>query len=178
MAWLLLCFGLLAGLAALMLRAEWAQPSSEPVAVYSAHHLSSPLTRSSSRHSAPAVSWAFHATNSSSAGWRSSARSGESAARPTFARTNGPFYGDLNQKGELERAVRLVQWRGEIILLHGDAGRFRMLVNLVANLNDLGIFHILLLGFSNSICSVLRLAEAHASSLTSADTTHDMQAPL
>ena len=76
--------------------------------------------------------------------------------KTALARTNGPFYGDLHEPGELARAVRLVSRRREIVLLHGDGGRLRMLVNLVANLNELDIFHILLLGFSEAICSRLR----------------------
>ena len=79
-----------------------------------------------------------------------------SAHSDLYARTNGPYYGDLHRDGELQRAIKLVSRGGEIVLLHGDAGRLRMLVNLVANLNELHIFHILLLGFSDSICNVLR----------------------
>ena len=54
------------------------------------------------------------------------------------ARTLGPYYGDLEGPGELERAVRLVSSEGELVLLHGNEFRLRMLVNLVAELNSHG----------------------------------------
>ena len=76
------------------------------------------------------------------------------------ARTLGPYYGDLEDKGELERAVRLTAASGELVLLHGNENRLRMLINLVAELNSHGIFHALLLGFSQSLCAVLRVRGA------------------
>lgn len=83
------------------------------------------------------------------------------------ARTLGPYYGDLEEPGELDRAVRLVSSKREIVLIHGDRNRLRMLVNLVANLNEHDIYHVLLLGFSASICDHLRKREvigcAHSS---------------
>ena len=54
------------------------------------------------------------------------------------ARTLGPYYGDLEGPDELERAVRLVSSEGELVLLHGNEFRLRMLVNLVAELNSHG----------------------------------------
>ena len=85
------------------------------------------------------------------------------------ASTRGPYYGDLARPGELQRAVDAVSLNGELVLLHGDFHRLRMLVNLIANLNDLGIYHILLLGFNKETCSVLahrhRISCAHSSFL-------------
>jgi hypothetical protein len=51
--------------------------------------------------------------------------------------------------------VRTVSVGGEIVLLHGDFHRLRMLVNLIANLNEHGIDHILLLGFNQETCTQL-----------------------
>ena len=87
------------------------------------------------------------------------------------ARTQGgPYYGDLEAPGELERMIDTVALeRREIVLLHGDAHRLRMLVNLIAELNALGIFHILLLGFNEATCQQLavrhRIGCAHSSYL-------------
>ena len=85
------------------------------------------------------------------------------------ARTHGPYYGDLEAAGELEKAIEVVSRRGELVLLHGDHLRLRMLVNLIAELNSHAIFHILLLGFSEDTCDRLRARKrigcAHSSFL-------------
>ena len=73
------------------------------------------------------------------------------------ARTLGPYYGDLEGPGELERAVRLVSAAGELVLLHGNEFRLRMLVNLVAELNSHGLYNALLLGFTSALCDGLRV---------------------
>ena len=73
------------------------------------------------------------------------------------ARTLGPYYGDLEGPGELERAVRLVSAGGELVLLHGNEFRLRMLVNLVAELNSHGLYNALLLGFTSALCDGLRV---------------------
>ena len=87
----------------------------------------------------------------------------------TPARTRGPYYGDIDAPGEFERCVRTVSHDGEIVVLHGDAKRLRMLVNLIANLNEVGIYHILLLGFNEETCVQLakrgRIGCAHSSYL-------------
>ena len=76
------------------------------------------------------------------------------------ARTLGPYYGDLEGPGELERAVRLVSSDGELVLLHGNEFRLRMLVNLVAELNSHGLYNALLLGFTSALCDGLRVRGA------------------
>ena len=53
-------------------------------------------------------------------------------ATERHARTHGPFYGDLERAGEFERCVRTVSRGGELVLLHGDGNRLRMVVNLIA----------------------------------------------
>lgn len=73
------------------------------------------------------------------------------------ARTLGPYYGDLEGPGELERAVRLVSAGGDLVLLHGNEFRLRMLVNLVAELNSHGLYNALLLGFTSALCDGLRV---------------------
>ena len=93
------------------------------------------------------------------------------------ARTRGPYYGDVEQPGELERMVRLVSLNGELVLLHGDENRLRMIVNLVAQLNGHGIDHTLLLGFTPGVCQLLerrrRIACAHSSFMTDASPRAD-----
>ena len=89
---------------------------------------------------------------------------------PWEARTLGPYYGDLEAPGEFERMIRTAALHSrEIIVLHGDAHRLRMLVNLIAELNALGIFHILLLGFNEPTCRQMairgRIGCAHSSYL-------------
>lgn len=85
------------------------------------------------------------------------------------AHTRGPYYGDLEQHGELARMIRTVSRSGEIVLLHGDSHRLRMLVNLIAELNALSIDHILLLGFNEATCVQMavrrRIGCAHSSYL-------------
>ena len=65
--------------------------------------------------------------------------------------------------------VRTVSVGGEIVLLHGDFHRLRMLVNLIANLNAHSIYHILLLGFNQETCTQFgrrkRIGCAHSSYL-------------
>ena len=89
------------------------------------------------------------------------------------ARTHGPFYGDLEGDGEFERSVRMVSRHGELVLLHGDSHRLRMVVNLVANLNEHRIYHILMLGFNEETCVRLavrrRIGCAHSSYLWDLD---------
>ena len=63
--------------------------------------------------------------------------------RDTDARTRGPYYGDLEARGEFRRMIRTVAVGGEIVLLHGDFHRLRMLVNLIANLNDVDILSLI-----------------------------------
>ena len=93
------------------------------------------------------------------------------------ARTRGPYYGDVEQPGELERMVRLVSSGGELVLLHGDEHRLRMIVNLVAQLNAHGIDHTLLLGFTPGVCALLErrgaIACAHSSFMTDASARAD-----
>ena len=58
----------------------------------------------------------------------------------------GLYHGDLEGPGELERAVGLVarpadtvsRGRSELVLVHADHRRLRLLVNLVAQLGKLG----------------------------------------
>lgn len=111
---------------------------------------------------AHATSEAAAASATSNAAAHAAARRSSTGADPLAngARTLGPYYGDLEGKGELERAVRLTAASGELVLLHGNENRLRMLVNLVAELNSHGIFHALLLGFSHSLCEVLRVRGA------------------
>lgn len=88
-------------------------------------------------------------------------------------RTRGPYYGDLEGDGEFLRMVSAVSRAGEIVLLHGDHRRARMLINLVAGLNAHGIEHILLLAFAAPLCATLRrrgrVGCATSSYLTTAD---------
>ena len=51
--------------------------------------------------------------------------------------------------------INTVSVGGEIVLLHGDIHRLRMLVNLIANLNAHAIDNILLLGFNEATCTQL-----------------------
>ena len=86
------------------------------------------------------------------------ARSGSSQPekiRGTDAHTRGPYYGDLEAPGEFRRMINTVSVGGEIVLLHGDFHRLRMLVNLIANLNAHAIDNILLLGFNEATCTQL-----------------------
>ena len=46
--------------------------------------------------------------------------------------------------------MRLVSAGGELVLLHGNEFRLRMLVNLVAELNSHGLYNALLLGFTSA----------------------------
>ena len=46
---------------------------------------------------------------------------------------------------------------GELVLLHGNEFRLRMLVNLVAELNSHGLYNALLLGFTSALCDGLRV---------------------
>lgn len=83
------------------------------------------------------------------------------SALPTqlLARTAGPYYGDLDASpGSLAAAVNMVAGPtgSELILLHADHRRLRLLVNLIAQLNGHGIDHILVVGFSATTCTVLR----------------------
>ena len=92
-----------------------------------------------------------------------------SPPRGADAWTRGPYYGDLESPGEFDRMVRTVSVGGEIVLLHGDFHRLRMLVNLIANLNAHSIYHILLLGFNQETCTQFgrrkRIGCAHSSYL-------------
>ena len=53
--------------------------------------------------------------------------------------------------------ARQVSSGGELVLLHGNELRLRMLVNLVAELNSHGLFNALLLGFTAALCDGLRV---------------------
>ncbi len=90
----------------------------------------------------------------------------------------GLYHGDLEGPGELERAVGLVarpadtvsRGRSELVLVHADHRRLRLLVNLVAQLGKLGLHNTLALGFSQTLCDVLNRTEpplscAHSSYL-------------
>ena len=77
-------------------------------------------------------------------------------ALPATPRTRGAFYGDLEAPGALERMVRTTSLRGELVLLHGNSKRRRLLLNLIAQLNGLDIDHILLLAFTPDMCERLR----------------------
>ena len=65
--------------------------------------------------------------------------------------------------------IRTVSRSSEIVLMHGDSNRLRMLVNLIAELNALSIDHILLLGFNEATCVQIagrrRIGCAHSSYL-------------
>ena len=85
------------------------------------------------------------------------------------AYTHGPFYGDLEAPGALQSAINLVSRKGQLILIHGNERRHRLLVNLVAQWNALGVAHVLLLAFDESLCTSLRVRNrigcAHSSYL-------------
>lgn len=151
----------LAAVTSLAMYLQQESPSKEPVAVYRAAQTLRSLDSHTSTTQGRIPPTSFRDAES---------RTALSAdhSRIAYARTNGPFYGDLHLDGELERAVRLISRRGEVVLLHGDTSRFRMLVNLVANLNELSIFHILLLGFSPSICHIFRYASSHVARINGA----------
>ena len=88
------------------------------------------------------------------------------------ARTRGPYYADLEAPGALDEALRVVSDGSEVVLLHGNEYRARMLINLVAQLNGIGVDHILLLSFDRWLCDALRRAGrvgcVHSSYLTGA----------
>ena len=129
-------------------------------------------------HSGAAIGTGFAQKAATPAGGRTSQQeeqpkhtlhmTAQSKAEPD-AYTRGPYYGDLEQAGEFDRCVRTVSWRGELVLLHGDGNRLRMIINLIANLNELNIDHVLLLGFGASTCARLsprrRIGCAHSSFL-------------
>ena len=76
-----------------------------------------------------------------------------------LARTAGPYYGHLDASpGALATAVDVIAGNAgtELILLHADKRRLRLLVNLIAQLNEKRIYHILVLGFSSETCDALR----------------------
>lgn len=77
-----------------------------------------------------------------------------------LARTAGPIYGHLDTPGVLESVVATITAASfnqrELILLHADKRRLRLLVNLIAQLNTWKITHILVLGFSAETCDWLR----------------------
>ena len=73
-----------------------------------------------------------------------------------LAHTRGPFYGDVDAPGGLARALSAVTVGGELILLHADVRRLRLLVNLIVQLNGHGIDHVMVLGFTNDTCAALR----------------------
>ena len=77
---------------------------------------------------------------------------------PLLARTAGPYYGHIDAPGALQTAVDTIAGSSgsEIILLHADKKRLRLLVNLIAQLNEWRIDHILVLGFSTATCDSLR----------------------
>ena len=75
----------------------------------------------------------------------------------SLARTAGPYYGSIDG-ASLQTAVNTIAGPsgGEIILLHGDKRRLRLMVNLIAQLNAWRIDHILVLGFTSETCDTLR----------------------
>eukprot|EP00966_Prymnesium_polylepis_P106313 2462444-Prymnesium_polylepis.1 len=75
---------------------------------------------------------------------------------PVLASTRGAYYGDLDESGGLSRALSTVAVGGELILLHANARRLRLLVNLITQFNAYGIYHIMVMGFGASTCAALR----------------------
>ena len=75
----------------------------------------------------------------------------------TGAFTRGPYYGDLEGPGEFDLALRTVGLANEVILIHGNEKRLRLLVNLIAQWNAVGVSHVLLLAFEKSLCDALRV---------------------
>ena len=75
----------------------------------------------------------------------------------TGAFTRGPYYGDLEGPGEFDLALRTVSLANEVILIHGNEKRLRLLVNLIAQWNAVGVSHVLLLAFEKSLCDALRV---------------------
>ena len=75
----------------------------------------------------------------------------------SLARTAGPYYGSIDG-ASLQTAVNIIAGPSgsEIILLHGDKRRLRLMVNLIAQLNAWRIDHILVLGFTSETCDTLR----------------------
>ena len=70
---------------------------------------------------------------------------------------------------------------GELVLLHGNEFRLRMLVNLVAELNTHGLYNALLLGFTSALCDGLRVRGrigcAHSSYMYTGALAERAQAP-
>ena len=66
-----------------------------------------------------------------------------------------PIFGDLQSPGALRQAVQSTSRSGELVLLHADKRRLRLLVNLVAELAAWQVHHVLVLGFSSSVCTEL-----------------------
>ncbi|KAL3926504.1 MAG: hypothetical protein SGPRY_003264 [Prymnesium sp.] len=57
------------------------------------------------------------------------------------------FYGDLEGRGEVARAISLSARGGQMVLLHGNLARAKLLLNLVAQLREHAIEHVLMLSF-------------------------------
>jgi len=73
------------------------------------------------------------------------------------ARTRGNHYGEIDSDGGIDVAIRAVSVDNEVILLHADRRRQRLLVNLIAQFNSFKIDHILVLGFSAETCRRMRV---------------------
>lgn len=70
------------------------------------------------------------------------------------------FYGDLEGRGEVARAISLSAREGQMVLLHGNLARAKLLLNLVAQLREHAIEHVLMLSFverpgHTGICELL-----------------------
>ena len=121
-----------------------------------------------------------------SPGRRPSERTAHAQGRGRF---HMALHGDLEADGALERTVHLVARRAdsgctvdsagcstqhELVLLHANHRRLRLLVNLAAQLQALNIQHTLALGFTPALCSALheiqlvRVHCAHSSYLREA----------
>lgn len=85
------------------------------------------------------------------------ARLGLTRGTVSAAHTRGAFYGEIDSEAGLAAAISAVSVGGEIILLHADRRRQRLLVNLIAQLNSFAIEHVLVLGFSAETCRRMRV---------------------
>lgn len=75
--------------------------------------------------------------------------------------TSSVYYGDLELPGEIERAISLTAHSSDLVLLHGNFDRLKLILNLAAQLQEHHIHHTLVLSFiergaSEPICDVLR----------------------
>ena len=77
---------------------------------------------------------------------------------PLLARTSGPYYGNVDTTASLTYAVHIICGGSgsELVLLHGDHRRLRLMVNLIAQLNTWNIYHIMFLGFDSETCAHMK----------------------